>query len=280
MLRHDIIFTTVKEGAKLRRIVFATDLHLDAAGHDAHQAFFRLVEAHEPHFVLIGGDVSNGRHSLSIIKQLQEITQKPIYFVLGNHDYYYGSIDKIREDTKKSSSSSCNYLTASGPVALTERTVLIGHDCWADGREGDFLHSNVSLNDYLLIDELKDISPQQRLDRLGKLGEEAAVNIEGKLQEALQMSDRVILLTHTPIFRESCRYKNHVTDDNWAPHFVCKQVGERVKEIMRKNPDKNLLVLSGHSHHSADVTVAKNIRALVGEAEYGQPTLQGIVHIA
>jgi hypothetical protein len=46
------------------------------------------------------------------------------------------------------------YLSQSGIVELTSDTALVGHDSWADGRLGDLDHSEVILNDFLLIDFL------------------------------------------------------------------------------------------------------------------------------
>ena len=47
------------------------------------------------------------------------------------------------------------YLSQAGVVELTPSTALVGHDGWADARLGDFDHSDVVLNDYVLIDELR-----------------------------------------------------------------------------------------------------------------------------
>jgi hypothetical protein len=38
-------------------------------------------------------------------------------------------------------------------VPLTAKTCLSGCESWADGRFGDYAHSQVMLNDYFLIDD-------------------------------------------------------------------------------------------------------------------------------
>ena len=45
-------------------------------------------------------------------------------------------------------------------VELTPEIGLSGHDCWADGRLGDYANSAVMLHDYFLIKELAGLDSQ------------------------------------------------------------------------------------------------------------------------
>src|SRR5208283_3205325 len=81
----------------------------------------------------------------------------PVYFVLGNHDFHRGSVAAtcrivgyVVNDTP-----GLVYLSQAGVVELKPSTALVGHDGWADGRLGDLDGSDVILNEFLLIDELK-----------------------------------------------------------------------------------------------------------------------------
>ena len=76
--------------------------------------------------------------------------------MLGNHDFYRGSIPKTRQEVAEVAQESrhLEYLTASGVIELTPKTAIIGHDGWADGRLGDYENTEVILNDHLLIAEL------------------------------------------------------------------------------------------------------------------------------
>ena len=40
-------------------------------------------------------------------------------------------------------------------IELTPTTALVGHGCWGDGGYGDFLNSHIMLNDWKVIEELK-----------------------------------------------------------------------------------------------------------------------------
>lgn len=275
-----IIFSETNEGP-FRKLAWATDLHLDAADKKNHRLFFESMIQYQPNAILIGGDISNGSNSLIHLKHLAKLLKVPFYFVLGNHDFYYGSIQKIRQMAKQVSKEfqEARYLTDAGVMELTPSTALIGHDGWADGLEGDFLKSTIKLHDYFLIDELKDLSPQALWQRLNQLGAEAAEYLKATLIEALKKYERVILLTHTPPFREACLYQGKISDDNWAPHFVSKRMGEYIREVMLANPDKHLLVLCGHTHSGSDIHILPNLRVLTGQSDLGLPSVQGLVQI-
>ena len=98
---------------------------------------------------------------------MDDLVGKPIYFVLGNHDFYRGSVAGTRSAVAEIVHGSQNlvYLTQAGVVELTPHTALVGHDGWADGRLGDLDGSDVILNDFLLIDELKHWRDTHTLDK-------------------------------------------------------------------------------------------------------------------
>ncbi len=281
-MKHNIAFTTDERGSHgALNIVWVTDLHLDAANHIRQQAFLDLIATHQPHVLLIGGDIANGRESIIHLERLAHHFQIPCFFVLGNHDYYYESIQQIREKARElcKKYEHLNYLTHCGVTPLSKHTALIGHDGWSDGRAGDFLGSDVMLNDYLLIQELKGLKPKERLEVLNRLGDEAAEHILKTLKEAFQTFDHAILLLHTPPFRKACYYGAHPSDDNWSPHFVCQAVGDAILKEMTNYPDHQLLVLCGHTHTGIDVNILPNLRVLAGESVLGTPSVQGIIYV-
>lgn len=278
-MRFEVDFRS--EDSTARRLLWTTDLHLDAFDKTQYRQFFELVLAQKPDILLIGGDISNGISSLSHLKELYKYINKPIYFVLGNHDFYYGSIVKIRAQAKKLSKElpGIFYLTDGGIIPLSKDIALIGHDGWSDARVGDFLESSVVLNDYYLIDELKKLNQEERQLKLNQLGSEAAAYLHKQLSLALETYDRVVLLTHVPPFQESCLYQGKPSDTNWAPHFVGQAVGEALEDIMSRNPKKELLVLCGHSHHGQDIHILPNLRVITGHSDLGIPGIQGLIFI-
>lgn len=279
MIHHVLLKDLNHEGSK--KIIWSTDLHLDAANKKANLRFLESILSQEPDVVLIGGDICNGIKSLRLLRNFAKLLKGKCYFVLGNHDYYYNSIQNIRLQAEEifKDWKNIKYLTEGGIVELTPSIGLLGHDGWGDGRAGNFLQSTVMLNDYFLIKELKNLSPENLLIKLNQLGNEAAEYVKTTLQEAFQKYDEMIFLTHTPPFVEVCYYKDKMTDDNWSPHFVCKAMGEVLIEILKENPSKRLLVLCGHSHSSVDKYILPNLHILSGHCELGSPAIQGIIKI-
>lgn len=261
------------------KILWTTDLHIDAAEKSHLEQFYAFIEQNNPVGILIGGDISNGYQSLIHLKNMATRFKKPLYFVLGNHDFYYGSIKKMRAKVKQLTAEVPNliYLTESRVIELSPTTGLIGHDGWYDGKAGDFLKSDVVLNDYFLIEELKNLSPEARLSKLNDMGAEAGNAMRRSLVEAFHRYSKVILLTHVPPFLESCVHEGEMCDANWGPHFVSQITGEALIEVAQQHLEKQLLVLCGHTHAAADVTVLPNLRVLTGASVLGAPIVQGII---
>lgn len=90
------------------------------------------------------------------MQELANFIEKPIYCVLGNHDYYRGQIDEVRSEMTALTESNENlfWLNVSKILQLDNNTLLIGQDGWADGRLGDYHNSRVALNDSRMIADL------------------------------------------------------------------------------------------------------------------------------
>ena len=109
-----------ENGGAIKRLVWSTDLHFDAADRSQYQLFLDLVKANEPDCLLIGGDICNGASSLVYLTNLAKVIHKPVYFVLGNHDYYYGSINAIRKEAQSLNKElpKVNYLSNNKIISL------------------------------------------------------------------------------------------------------------------------------------------------------------------
>jgi Icc-related predicted phosphoesterase len=133
------------------------------------------------------------------------------------------------------------------------------------------------LNDYFLITELRSLQKQERYAKLNALGDEAAEFLEYRVLEALPRCQNVIVLTHVPPFRESCRHEGQISTGDFLPHFACRAVGERLASIMRAHPDRNMVVLCGHTHSPGFARILDNLVVLTGGAQYGVPAFQQVL---
>jgi predicted MPP superfamily phosphohydrolase len=261
-----------------RRVVWLTDIHLNFLGTVQVNRFANTLRAAEPDIVLISGDIGEARTLGWYLKTLEQKLQKPIYFVLGNHDFYMGSVEDVRAVAQRLSIDSqwLVWLPAVGVVELAPDTALVGHDSWADGRYGDYEQSQMLLNDFALIHDLVGLSRDERLRKLNALGDEAASYFRHTIPTAFETYHHVIVLTHVPPFRESCWHNGAISDDDGLPFFACKAVGDVLLEIMQIYPHRQLTVLCGHTHGRGQVQILDNLRVLTGGAEYGRPEVQQI----
>lgn len=269
------------------RLVWLTDVHLNFVTRDRVNRLLLEIEGRSPDAVLVAGDISESGCWEDWLHQWDAHLQCPIYFVLGNHDYYGGSIAKVRARATELTAEQghIGWLPALDVVPVGENTALIGHDGWGDARAAEFLKSEIVLNDYFHIEELRSVSGRELAKaltpeleaKLKKLGDETAAHFSRVLPFALESAKHVIVLTHVPPFREACVYEGGVSDDNWAPHFCCIAGGEVLAETMRNHLDHRMTVLCGHTHGEGRAEILPNLTVITGPAEYGDPRVQDVI---
>ena len=264
----------------MTRVAWLTDIHLNFLKRDQAQLahFLADVRAASPDAVLIGGDIGEAHDVVDLLCRIDDELARSAYFVLGNHDFYFGSIKRVRERVTQlcSERPRLHYLTAEDVQEINPEVGLVGHDGWADARMGDYDRSTVMLNDYQLIEELAHISKADRRVRLGQLGDQAAAHIRRVLPAALRQYPHVVLLTHVPPMEGACWHEGTISADDWTPHFTCQAVGDVCLEVMRSHADRELTVLCGHTHGQGEYRPLPNLLVLTGGAEYGHPELQRI----
>ena len=286
------------KGGPAYRLSWATDIHLDQCAPEAFATFIEALRAENPDGICLTGDLSEAPRLQADLERVAEAVGVPVYFVLGNHDYYHGSIAEVREAMTRLTATHplLRWLPATSEaagIALGPNTRLIGHGAWGDGGNGNIRESWIRLQDFRKIAELNvangtangeadALSPEERKARpitealievLQQLGQEAADFLKPRLLHALQAAPQVFLLMHPPPFREACLYGTEMADDHWAPHFTCKAVGDMLIDVMAQHPEHQLTVLAGHTHNVHDAFVHPNIRVCVGAAEYGHPAV-------
>ena len=262
----------------MKRFVWLTDIHLNFLPVHAVDEFLAGLAAERFDGVLLGGDIAEATDLGEYLELIDERLQTEIYFVLGNHDYYFGSIGPVREHVRRLCAvhPRWHYLSESGPLGLAHAVGLVGHDGWADARLGNYEKSIVSMQDFYVIGDFVDLGKAARLPRLHALGDEAADHIRQVLPEALDKFDQVVLLTHIPPLRQACWHEGKLSDDDWAPYFTCRAVGDAILEIMADHPQRQLTVLCGHTHGEGVAHPLPNVEILTGGATYGQPKVQRV----
>jgi len=265
----------------LTRLAWITDPHFDHATLETWQQWIDGLLAEQPDALIVTGDLSEGDDVSFQLRRLVETLDRPIFFVLGNHDFYGKRIAETRRHITQLARElpQLDYLTDCGPILLDPRTALVGDDGWGDAIEGDFECSSVRLNDFEAIDDFRGQSPAARKSILQQQGRESADRLEEKLVSLPESIDRVLVATHVPPYREACWYHGHTTDDHWAPFFVCGQVGRLLTRMADRYPRRQFVVLCGHTHHDGIAKMADNLVVHTGFSDYGELSTESLIRL-
>lgn len=260
------------------KLAWLTDIHLNFLAPTEMEAFLKHVANCGADALAISGDIAEAPSLTQYLESLAESLRRPIYFVLGNHDYYFGSRETVRREVRAlcQRDARLTWLTSGAVVPLSDAVGLVGHDGWADAQLGDYQRSYVMMNDYKLIAELAAYSPQGRWSVLKAWGQEAAAEAQGPLETALERFARVLFLTHVPPQREACWHQGQISNDEWLPHFTCYAMGRMLVETMLRHPGRELTVLCGHTHGQGHCQPLPNLQILTGGADYGEPAVQQV----
>jgi Icc protein len=257
------------------RLAWVTDIHLDFLGESSLERFCRGVADTGADGVLVGGDTAQAASLERMLRLMSLRIRKPIWFVLGNHDFYGGSIADVRQRARNlSHPGRLVWLGAVDAVELTSTAALVGHDGWGDARLGDHAGSTVVLNDFLRIGDFIHVDKPELGCRLAELGDEAAAHLRRVLPPALERYEHVLVLTHVPPFRQAAWHLGAISEEDWLPYFSCKATGDVLLEVAARRPDRLVTVLCGHTHSSGFYQPAPNLRVHTGGAAYGSPIVQ------
>lgn len=277
------------------KLAWLTDIHLDAVGFDDRMAFYKTIKEACVDAIMITGDIGE---STSVEHFLTEISSLDIqiYFVLGNHDYYKGSIPNTRNIMFFN--DEIMYLTHSvDGEYLENKAYLVGQDCWADGRNGNYAQSHVRLNDSKYIQELANarkidevemfcdtgefkLKYRHVLKKMQELADADASALEKQILSLTRSNAKKILIAmHVPPFAENAYYNGKMSDDNYLPFFSSKVTGDMLLRVCGAHPDIEFQGYCGHSHGKSVYQPLPNLIVKGGEAMYGHPQIQEIIEI-
>ena len=257
------------------RATWLTDIHLNFLRPLALKAFYDRVAAEHPDILLVTGDIGEADTLRKFLDELGAIA--PVYFVLGNHDYYRSSIATVRAAMERLDEQ-LTWLPAHEPLRLTPRVVMLGADGWGDARCGDIM-SSVLLSDWTLIDDFKRLQGDraQRIALLERLGANEARALRQRLAAAPEC-EQLLVLTHVPPFPEACVYDGQTSEAGYLPWFTCISTGEVLLDHARAHPAQLVRVLCGHSHGLGTFAPLPNLEVRTGGwvsgEGYGDPRVQ------
>lgn len=278
----------------MKIMAWATDIHLDCV-QDAESSVEVLAEScKDADCLLVTGDISVAPSLPLHLQMLDVILEKPVYFVLGNHDFYFSDVATVRQkvaDTCRRGSF-LTYLSNVPFIRLDNGVALVGHDGWYDAGNGDINQSKLIMNDWIRI---KDYSSALRQTPGGiQIFKDEIVNIARSLCQpgvnhiangikaaAREKNDKIVVVTHVPPFAESCvpNESKPMRLQDALPWYTSRAMGEMLLRAAKSLPNINFQVFSGHVHCQYKGKILPNLEVKVGRSEYGSPQLAGVIPI-
>lgn len=227
----------------------------------------------EPDGIFITGDISTGKHVEPTLHRLASEVSCPIYFVLGNHDYWGRTFDSVHDDMRRLMNIHPNlhWMDERGVISLKSNVGLIGSGGWYDCN-GDTKWMKWTL-DWRRIYDFDDINNMDdRIKMFQEFARLSAIDIEKKLFEALLHHKTVYILTHVPPWKEATRDIGTWAEKFWLPYNSNETMGKAIQRVGKQFKKRNIVVLSGHTHTNRWVRVKKNIECRVNDAKwFGSP---------
>ena len=282
------------------KLAWCTDIHLDHAHPDYGVLnFFNKCKEMDADAIVLTGDISCGPQLIPHLNRLQNISQKPVYFVCGNHDYYHaGPMHMFRERLTNMNKDNSNITWLGSQdvpvISLTEDTALIGHDGWYDCMHGDVksTYDKFIMSDWIAIDDYAQLScvPHHSLGSIKGmvdynniikisqyLAMQGAEHVREAIAKAVKTHNRVIVATHVPPWAEASLYMGEKDTPN-IPWYTSKIMGNMLEEAAKTFDDVEFIILAGHTHDHVEVDIIgyNNLKCCVGQAAYRKPKVSKI----
>lgn len=247
--------------------IWATDIHLNYFSDEYISNFGKsLAKDYKAKGLIISGDISLGNKLERNLKTLSDAVQMPIYYVLGNHDYWYSSFAEIDALVDRLSSDSGLIDLNKSIVKINDSTALTGFTGWYDCKFGK-INPEVKMSDWIKISDYLDQDYLNvSINRSNKY-----LDFKDRLSTIKDSGfDNQIIVTHFPPFEKLIKGKKEA-----KPFYGSSIAGDTLLSI--KNQYSKIVCLSGHTHNRATYQVG-NLSCYVGEACRGKPSLAGTIN--
>lgn len=267
---------------KIHSLLWMSDLHLDQAPTKNCRKLLRDLKTTEYDAAVITGDTAA---SATLPQHLEALAHacapRPVYFGLGNHDFYGSSISATQGQIRTLCHrvSNLHHLQDHGVVWLIPNAVLIGHHGWADARCGWGNKTYVRSPDHWCIDDFRKLDQVGRFDLMAELGNASTRWIRQNLNTVIRNATTLIIATHVPAFHTSAHYNGTPCGPCHSPHYVNASLGGLLIGTARHNLQKQFTVLSGHTHSEVQEHILANLESRVAGAKRGSPRIQGILPV-
>lgn len=256
---------------KKNKFFWFTDLHLDKVLPWTLARFIAHIVKENPAGVFLTGDISNGLLTPWHLKLLAIFIKCPIYFVLGNHDYFFHSLEGMHDKIRQVCQSYPNliWLTESGVIRINDEVALVGTEGWysADNGKPEYLQFTF---DWFMTDDFRSMpNMNARIDKWRSMADASAQDIRSKLEMAIEQGYKTIFIaTHVPCWSEATRDVGTMLERFWLPYNTNLRLGKAIEEVMIQHKKKHAIVIAGHCHTENWIYVSRNVECKVQKAKY------------
>ena len=282
----------------VKKFVWCTDIHLDFLERTGGRTrildeFVIPLSKVECDGYLITGDISLAEHLIDHLEILDNLVDKPIHFVLGNHDFYGSSFNAVRSQVQElcENSKHLHYMTGDRPTSLTENVALVGDDGWYDAQYGTPMSVSYVMSDWFRIHDYVEAGAMgygiySDRPNMGiviglsrKFAADASTRMLTALQEAVKTHRTIIILTHVPPWVQMHRYEGKAKSPEAHAWYTSKFMGDVISEFALSNPEIKFEVFCGHTHGKSSMKISHNVMCHMGSATYDEPSRAGTLII-
>ena len=264
----------------IESLTWLSDPHLEFCSHRTRNDLYRSINQAAGEIVVITGDISAGPHRSDQYSELAEHVNKPIYFVLGNHDRYGTTFANTEAVVARVMTRFSHLVRLDGSqvIPLNESVALVGVEGWADGLGGEGPATKARINDFYQILDFATEPEPQVFRAMKERARKYARALKPSLLKALKEYQTTIVATHVPPYEGAAWHEGSPSSADYQPFFSSPTMGKLIKAAATEHLGKSVLVLCGHTH-SPGIYRDGNILALTAGARYGFPEISQTIHL-
>ena len=264
----------------IESLTWLSDPHLEFCRHRTRNDLYRSINQAAGEIVVITGDISAGPHRSDQYSELAEHVNKPIYFVLGNHDRYGTTFANTEAVVARVMTRFSHLVRLDGSqvIPLNESVALVGVEGWADGLGGEGPATKARINDFYQILDFATEPEPQVFRAMKERARKYARALKPSLLKALKEYQTTIVATHVPPYEGAAWHEGSPSSADYQPFFSSPTMGKLIKAAATEHLGKSVLVLCGHTH-SPGIYRDGNILVLTAGARYGFPEISQTIHL-
>ena len=264
----------------IESLTWLSDPHLEFCSHRTRNDLYRSINQAAGEIVVITGDISAGPHRSDQYSELAEHVNKPIYFVLGNHDRYGTTFANTEAVVARVMTRFSHLVRLDGSqvIPLNESVALVGVEGWADGLGGEGPATKARIDDFYQILDFATEPEPQVFRAMKERARKYARALKPSLLKALKEYQTTIVATHVPPYEGAAWHEGSPSSADYQPFFSSPTMGKLIKAAATEHLGKSVLVLCGHTH-SPGIYRDGNILVLTAGARYGFPEISQTIHL-